>query len=894
MKKKLIASAVSFAMLFTTAFCGIGTPVYAAASSSTDLPEIVKDNTTFVRDPETGHIATVEDKSDTQVPGKAKSVTPNTAALPASYGNINAIKSNFPNTRDQNPYGTCWSHAAAACAEFDLVKNHYMPKSYADFSELQLAYLHYNTGKEMPGLDGDQTYIPSSAAKNYLEVGGNIIYSMHTLAQWKCFNYESSLPYSTVVNNKNYNPYSNISGWSNNSYHGAAQLRNVRRLNIKSDPVSVKQAITNNGAVYISYCHESENYKTSGSTGYYYNPVADTTNHDVVIVGWDDNAYVSGWPAKGGWLVRNSWSTDQSAYNSEYTYFYMSYYDASLASNAYSLDFEAYSSADNIYQHNGITTYATINVNSIANVFTANYPMDSNSEKLDSVMLTFTSAENVNYKIEVYTGLTSSSPTSGYLNTQATTTGWTSTSGIYTVPLNSPVYLSPGEKYSVVVTALNGPKKFDIECSTAKTYNQNGSTYTWFTTVASADPGESFFDNYGTWIDATTYGSGYGNLTVKALTVDDSTVKYNISYDMKGGTNNASNPSYFLSSQSGSVTLQNPTRSGYHFAGWYSDSGYSNKVTAINRNNKYNQTLYARWCSNSNPHTTQVFSKATMTADGSYQTVCSSCGNVKAGGTSYKASSVKLNYAKTAYTGSNRSPVPVIKTSAGEKLKSGTDYTYKNKQTARKNTGRYSVTVKFKGRYSGSKTLWFTVVPKAPATASAKLHAFKGITVTWAKATGATGYYVYYKKASAAKYVNYKLTKNRTIKFTNLAANTKYNFKIVPYYKKGETNYKANGSKIVSATTLKKLKQPSISKTYDGNIYLAWDTCKGATGYQVYWAHTKTGKYNFYSDYGSRYSGITFSTGINETYWWKTRAYKKVGNKKIFGPWSDPKAFTLR
>lgn len=894
MKKKLIASAISFAMLFTTAFCGISAPVYATDSTSTDLPEIVRDDTSFIRDPETGHIAVVEEKSDTKVPGKSKSIVPNAASLPVSYGDINAIKSSYPNTRDQNPYGTCWSHAAAACAEFDLIKNHNMPKSYADFSELQLAYLHYNTGKEMPGLDGDQIYIPSSAAKNYLEVGGNLIYSMHTLAQWKCFNYESSLPYSSVVNNKDYNPYYNISGWSNNSYHGAAQLRNVRMLNIKSDPASVKQTIMDNGAAYISYCHESENYKASGSLGYYYNPIADTTNHDVVIVGWDDNAYVSGWPAKGGWLVRNSWSTNQSAYNSEYTYFYMSYYDASLASTAYAVDFEAYSAADNIYQHNGVTTYATITVNSIANVFTANNPMDNASEKLDSVMLTFSSEENVNYKIEVYTGLTSGSPTSGYLNAQATTTGWTNARGIYTVHLNSPVYLAPGEKYSIVVTALNGPKKFDIECSTAKTYNQNNNTYTWFTTVASADAGESFFDNYGTWVDATSYGSGYGNLTVKALTVDDSNTKYNINYGLDGGINNASNPAYFLSSQSGSVTLQNPSRSGYHFLGWYSDQYFSNKVTSVSYDNKYSQTLYARWCSDSNPYTTQVFSKATMTTDGSYQTTCSGCGTVKAGGTSYMASSVKLNYTKMAYTGKNRSPVPVIKTSNGEQLKKGTDYTFKYNQSARKKTGRYSVTVTFKGKYKGSKTLWFTVVPKAPATTSAKLHNFKGVTVTWAKATGATGYYVYYKKAAAATYKNYKLTSKCTLKLNNLAVNTKYNFKIVPYYKKGKTNYKANGSKIVTATTLKKLKQPSITKLDDGNIYLAWDTCKGATGYQVYWGYKKTGKYNFYCDYASKYSGITFSTGKNETYWYKTRAYRKVGNKKIFGPWSDPKAFTLR
>jgi len=894
MKNKFIAAAISFALLFTTIFCGLGTPVYATNSTADSLPEISQDNTTFIRDPETGHIAALEEDADNEKPDTSEKIKPNSASIPYSYGNIDAIKSDFPNTRDQNPYGTCWAHAATACAEFDLIKNHNMPKSYADFSELQLAYLHYNTGKELPGLDGDKIYIPGNAEKNYLQVGGNILYSMHTLAQWKCFNYESALPYSNVKYNPSYNPYSsNIYYWSNESYHSAAQLRNVRMLNIKSNPAAVKQAIMNYVAVYISYYHHFSYYQDYNGNGFYYDPNTDGTNHDVVILGWDDNITAPGWPSKGGWLVRNSWSENQNA-SPEYTYFYISYRDASIAATAYALDYEAFSSLDNIYQHDGSTTHATIQVTGAANVFTANNPMSKASEKLDSVMLTFTSAENVNYKIEIYTGLTSSSPTSGHLNTQATTTGWTNAKGIYTVQLKSPVYLQPGEKYSVVVTSLNGKKAFNFEIGKAVTYNEDGKTKAWFTTEAAADAGESFYCHNGIWRDATSYGYGYGNMCIKALTVDDSTRKYSVNYVMNGGTNKASNPAYFLSTQSGSVTLKTPSRSGYHFLGWYSDPYYKNKVTAINYGNKYDQTYYARWCSDKNPAKTQVFAYATMDKNGSYQTVCSTCGLKKAGGTSYKASSVKLSYSKLSYTGDNRSPVPVIKTSTGAKLKNGTDYTYKYNQSTRKKTGRYSVTIKFKGRYSGSKTLWFTVVPKAPATASAKLHGYNDITVTWSKSTGATGYYVYYKKASAKTYKNYKLTKKRTIKFNNMAGNTKYNFKVVPYYKSGKTNYKSTGSKVVSTTTLKKLKQPSIRKTSDGQIYLEWEKINGASGYQVYWAYKKSGKYNYYCDFSSQYAGITFSTGKNETYWYKTRAYKKSGNKKIFGPWSDPKAYTLR
>lgn len=119
--------------------------------------------------------------------------------------------------------------------------------------------------------------------------------------------------------------------------------------------------------------------------------------------------------------------------------------------------------------------------------------MPNVSERLDSVMVPFTSATNVNYKIEIYTGLTSSNPTSGHLHSSSTQTGWTTTKGIYTIDLNRPVYLSPREKFSIVVTALNGPSYFDFEKSKNVTYKQGDVTYSWFNTTASVDVGESFY-----------------------------------------------------------------------------------------------------------------------------------------------------------------------------------------------------------------------------------------------------------------------------------------------------------------------------------------------------------------------------------------------------------------
>ena len=890
MKKRLIASAASLALLFTTAFCGLSTPVHAAEVDTNTLPKIIEDDTEFIRDSETGHISIVNDDNG-YVSSNAGRITPNSASLQQVYGNIPAIKSNFPNTRNQGAYGTCWAHAATAAAEFDMVKNHGFAKSNADFSELQLAYLHYNTGKVLPGLDGDKIYIPSNAPKNYLDVGGNIYYSMQTLAQWKCYSYESNLPYSNVTSNKSYNPYNAIGSWSNNTYHNAAQLKNLRMLNIKKDPNAVKTAIMTTGPVYISYNSDNDYYTTNGYT-YYYNPNKVGTNHDVVIVGWDDTVSRTKFPASarpatdGAWLVRNSWTTSSGDYGSANSYFYMSYADATLAETAYSLDFEGYWVDDNIYQYDGVTTHSSVSANGVANVFTANTNMDRSSEKLDSVMVSFMYAENVPYKVEVYKNLTSTLPRSGKL--AATVTGKTTSKGIYTIDLNDDIFLFPGERYSIVITTSDGSyKPFDIESSQKVTY---GASIPWFTTEAHADEGESYVYSNGAWSDATFYGTGFGNVCVKSITSDSNICKYNISYQLNGGTNHSDNPTTFTSNQTGYYSLQEPTRTGYHFLGWFSDSSLQNKVTTVNYNNKANQTFYAGWCSDSNPLNLDVYSTADTDSDGSYAMICSGCGLMKSYNTSYMISSVSLSSKSFNYDGKAKSPVPVIKNRNGDVLQPDIDYTYVYDQSSRIKTGRYSVTIFFINKYSGTSTLYFDILQSGPAKAGATLYGFNDIKVTWSKVSGASGYKVYYKKSTATTYKNYKTTKNLYLKFVDLAGNTKYNFKIVPTFKDGRTA----GSKIVSATTLKKLNQPTIKKIANGRVSLNWQCISAASGYQVWWSTSKNGTYKRLCEFSKDYIGVSFNVGKNKQYWYKTRAYRIVNGKRIYAPYSTPKAFTLR
>lgn len=69
---------------------------------------------------------------------------------------------------------------------------------------------------------------------------------------------------------------------------------------------------------------------------------------------------------------------------------------------------------------------------------------------------------------------------------------------------------------------------------------------------------------------------------------------YTITYNMNGGTNNVDNPlSYKYNSAT--ITLLKPTKRGYDFAGWFSDSDCTKQVTQIPKKSTGNKTFYAKW-----------------------------------------------------------------------------------------------------------------------------------------------------------------------------------------------------------------------------------------------------------------------------------------------------------
>ncbi len=435
--------------------------------------------------------------------------------LPSSYQSYDEVIAQYPVTRNQNPYGTCWSFASVACGEFGLTKDGTLSKENADFSELQLAYNMYHPGNDKLGnLDDDETKLASDAQYNYLNMGGNIYFAQHILANWRGLVGENKLPYSDAESTLS-TPLLESYSYANDG----ARLLNTRIVDIHEDDTTVKKAIYDHGAVYASYYHNSYYYSyRNGKALYNYTNSISMSNHAITIVGWDDNFSRENWaswnrPSKdGAWLVRNSWSTSNKL--SEYAYFWMSYEDKSLADSIYVLDYEtADNSYDNIYQHDGSASHAGLSCYQVANVFTAQNPDSAQSETLEAVMVSMTYDISARMEIKVYTGVSEYyGPQTGTLHEEATTQASVDHSGIYTFKLKNPVELTPGERYSIVITTTSGTAYYDIEST--DTYSG------WVEMKAGIDRGESYWKpnkDYG-WSDVALLGNGYGNVSIKGLT----------------------------------------------------------------------------------------------------------------------------------------------------------------------------------------------------------------------------------------------------------------------------------------------------------------------------------------------------------------------------------------
>ncbi|MGN0469253.1 MAG: fibronectin type III domain-containing protein, partial [Acutalibacteraceae bacterium] len=196
---------------------------------------------------------------------------------------------------------------------------------------------------------------------------------------------------------------------------------------------------------------------------------------------------------------------------------------------------------------------------------------------------------------------------------------------------------------------------------------------------------------------------------------------------------------------------------------------------------------------------TAVVSHATGSESGLSVTSCKTCGVITKAVLIKRIASIKLSKTAYTYNGKAQTPSVVVKDTAGKTLKNGTDYTVKY-SSGRKNPGKYTVTVTFKGNYNGKKNLTFTIAPKAPTlkvTAGSKKAA-----LSWNKQTGATGYVVYMATSKDGKYSKVATVKGNSktsYTKTDLTKGKTYYFKVAAYTTAGSNTIYGAFSSVKSA-----------------------------------------------------------------------------------------------
>ena len=194
--------------------------------------------------------------------------------------------------------------------------------------------------------------------------------------------------------------------------------------------------------------------------------------------------------------------------------------------------------------------------------------------------------------------------------------------------------------------------------------------------------------------------------------------------------------------------------------------------------------------------------KATTLKNGKMETKCSVCGKVTKTTDIYAAKRISLSTTSYTYDGKVKKPAVTIKDSKGKTIAaSNYNVTY---GSGRKNVGKYTVKITFKGNYEGKVTKSFKINPKS-TTISSITPKSKGFTVKWKKKkTQTTGYQIQYSTSStfkSAKTVTVSGNATTNKKISKLKAKKKYYVRIRTYKKVGSAKYYSSWSKAKKVTT---------------------------------------------------------------------------------------------
>lgn len=224
-----------------------------------------------------------------------------------------------------------------------------------------------------------------------------------------------------------------------------------------------------------------------------------------------------------------------------------------------------------------------------------------------------------------------------------------------------------------------------------------------------------------------------------------------------------------------------------------------------------------------------------------------------------------------------------------KKVKSGNKYYYKVRAVVKANDKTYLGAFSNKASLKYKSTLGKTSKISATSTISS-------IKLTWKKVTGAKGYTIYRYNSSKKKYERIGATTKLSYTDKKLKSGKKYTYMVKAYVKINGSTYRASGVKYYASTTPSKVKSLDVTSKKTKTANLSWKKVSNATGYEVYRATSKKGKYTKVVTISKgktvKYTNKNLKKG--KTYFFKVRAVIKTKSGTFKGNFSDVKSIKVK